>query len=91
VLIPFYFADNADKAFEAFEITSRSIRPRADLPTSEFTAFGTPDEVRAKVQAYITAGATKFVMRPCGPFAGWREQVGMLAREVILPWQTPAD
>lgn len=88
VLIPFYFADNAEKAFEA---GGHSIRPRADLPTTEFTAFGTADEVRAKVQAYITAGATKFVMRPCGPFAGWREQTKILAREVIRPLQTPAD
>ena len=88
VLIPFYFADNADKAFE---VGVRSIRPRADLPTTEFTAFGTADEVRAKVQAYITAGATKFVMRPCGPFAGWRELIEILAREVIEPLQTPAD
>ena len=86
VLIPFYFAANADKAFE---VAGRSIRPRADMPTGEFTAFGTPDQVRAKVQAYIAAGATKFVMRPCGPFEGWREQVGILAREVIQPLQTP--
>jgi alkanesulfonate monooxygenase SsuD/methylene tetrahydromethanopterin reductase-like flavin-dependent oxidoreductase (luciferase family) len=57
--------------------------------TTEFAAFGTADHVRAKVQAYIGAGATKFVMRPCGPFEGWREQVQMLAREVIAPLQTP--
>ena len=88
VLIPFYFADSADKASE---VGGRAIRPRADLSTSEFTAFGTPDRVRAKVQAYIAAGATKFIMRPCGPFAGWRGQTEMLAREVIEPLQTPAD
>lgn len=88
VLIPFYFADNADKAFE---FGGRSIRPREDLPTGEFTGFGTPDQVRAKVQAYLNAGATKFIMRPCGPFAGWREQVGMLAKEVIEPLQTSTD
>jgi probable F420-dependent oxidoreductase len=86
VLIPFYFADNADKAFE---IAGRSIRPRADLPTGEFTAFGMADAVRAKVQAYIAAGSTKFVMRPSGPFVGWREQTEILAREVIRPLQTP--
>jgi probable F420-dependent oxidoreductase len=88
VLIPFYFADHADKAFE---VGGRSIRPRADLPTGEFTAFGTADAVRAKVEAYIAAGATKFIMRPCGPFAGWREQVATLAKEVIEPLQTPAE
>jgi probable F420-dependent oxidoreductase len=88
VLIPFYFADNTEKAFD---LGGRSIRPRADMPTTEFTALGTADEVRAKVQAYIAAGATKFVMRPCGPFAGWREQVGILAKEVIEPLQTSTD
>lgn len=85
VLMPFYFSGSSDKARE---IASRAIRPRADLPISEFTAFGTPDQVRERVRAYIAAGATKFVMRPCGPFDGWREQVGILAREVIEPLQT---
>jgi probable F420-dependent oxidoreductase len=88
VLIPFCVAANGDRAFE---IAERSIRPRDDLPTSAFTALGSPDEVRAKVQSYIRAGATKFVMRPCGPFEGWREQTEILAREVIQPLQTPAD
>jgi probable F420-dependent oxidoreductase len=85
VLIPFYFAADAAKAAE---FGGRSIRPRADLSISEFTAFGTADQVRARVQAYIAAGATKFIMRPCGPFDGWREQVEILAREVIEPLQT---
>lgn len=85
VLIPFYFSNKAEKAFE---IAGRSIRPRADLPTPEFTAFGTPDQIRARVQAYIAAGATKFIMRPCGPFEGWREQVKRLAREIVEPLQT---
>jgi len=88
VLIPFYFAADGETAFD---IVARSIRPRADLPMSEFTAFGNPDQVRAKVQAYIAAGATKFVMRPCGPFEAWREQTEILAREVIQPLQTPTD
>ena len=87
VLIPFYFSASAENAMAGAE---RAIRPRADMPTSEFTAFGTADQIRDKVQAYIAAGASKFIMRPCGPFAGWREQLKMLAREVIQPLQTPA-
>jgi probable F420-dependent oxidoreductase len=86
VLMPFFFADSAE---QAFELAGRTIRPRADLPTSEFTAFGTPAQVRARVKSYMRAGATKFVMRPCGPFEGWREQIATLAREVIQPLQTP--
>jgi probable F420-dependent oxidoreductase len=88
VLIPFYFAEDAEKALE---IAGRSVRPRADIPVGEFTAFGTPDEVRRRVEAYIGAGATKFIMRPCGPFESWRAQVAILAREVIAPLQTPSD
>ncbi len=85
VVIPFYFAGNLD---QAFEIAGRSVRPRADMPNAEFTAFGTADQVRAKIRDYMAAGATKFVMRPCGPFDGWRRQVEILAREVIGPLQT---
>jgi probable F420-dependent oxidoreductase len=88
VLIPFHFAANFDKAFE---VAGRSVRPRTDISIDEFTAFGTPEEVRARVKAYIAAGATKFIMRPCGPFESWREQVEILAGEVIQPLQTPAD
>ena len=87
VLIPFSFAASAA---EAIELAGGSIRPRADLPVTEFTAFGTPDQVREKIQAYIAAGATKFIMRPCGPFETWREQLESLWREVIRPLQTPA-
>jgi probable F420-dependent oxidoreductase len=88
VLIPFYFAANSDKAFE---IAGNSVRPRVDLPVADFTAFGAPGQVRAKVEAYIAAGATKFIMRPCGPLEHWGEQIKTLAREVIQPLQTPAD
>src|SRR5690242_11356229 len=87
-LIPFYFAASEAKAFE---IVGPSVRPRGDVPVGEFTAFGDSDQVRAKVQAYIAAGATKFVLRPCGPFEGWRGQIETLAREVITPLQTAAD
>ncbi|HKY87919.1 MAG TPA: LLM class flavin-dependent oxidoreductase [Pseudorhodoplanes sp.] len=88
VLIPFHFAADVATAMRA---AGSSIRPRPDLPITDFTAFGSAEEVRAKIRAYIAAGATKFIMRPCGPFEGWREQTAMLAREVIEPLQTPAD
>ena len=86
VLIPFYFAVSAEKAYE---IAGGSVRPRTDMPTADFAALGSPEQVRAKVQSYIAAGATKFVMRPCGPFEGWRQQIELLAREIIAPLQMP--
>jgi probable F420-dependent oxidoreductase len=87
VLIPFYFAADADRAFE---VAGGAIRARADMPARDFVAFGTPAEIRQKVETYIAAGATKFIMRPCGPFETWREQLAMLAEEVIQPLQTPS-
>ena len=86
VLIPFYFAASADKALET---ASGSIRARADLPSAEFAALGTPEDARARVRAYIAAGASKFIMRPCGPFDSWPEQIETLAQEIIRPLQTP--
>jgi probable F420-dependent oxidoreductase len=88
VLLPFYFAASTA---EAYESARDSIRPRPELSPFEFTALGTPDDVRQRIQEYINAGATKFVMRPCGPFEGWREQTEILAREVISPLQTPEN
>src|SRR6266542_5306905 len=49
------------------------------------------DHYGVLIPCYIAAGATKFVMRPCGPFEAWREQTEILAREVIQPLQTPTD
>jgi alkanesulfonate monooxygenase SsuD/methylene tetrahydromethanopterin reductase-like flavin-dependent oxidoreductase (luciferase family) len=88
VLIPFYFAASGERAYET---AGRSIRSRADMATADFAALGSPEQVRAKVQAYIAAGATKFVMRPCAPFEEWRQQIELLAREVIAPLQTAPE
>jgi probable F420-dependent oxidoreductase len=86
VLLPFYFARSADEAYEA---AKNSIRSRPELSPFDFTALGRPEEVRQRIEQYIDAGASKFVMRPCGPFERWHEQIEMLAREVIQPLQTP--
>jgi probable F420-dependent oxidoreductase len=86
VLIPYVFTNDSE---EALRIAGRSIRRRQDIPPSDYSALGTPDQVRKKIQDYIDAGATKFVMRPYGPKATHGEQVQMLAKEVISPLQTP--
>jgi probable F420-dependent oxidoreductase len=86
VLVPFFFAATLEKAHA---LAGESIRPRPDMAMSQFAAFGNPEQVRAKITDYIAMGASKFVMRPCGPFEGWREQIATLAREVVEPLQTP--
>lgn len=86
VVVPFCFAKDSQKALE---IAKPSIRFRPDASPFDYAALGTPEEVRRKLEAYIEAGATKFVMRLCAPAQQWYEQLELLAREVIHPLQTP--
>ena len=86
VLVPFAFSSDRE---EALKISGPSIRRRQDISPSDYSALGTPDQVRRKIQEYIDAGATKFVMRPYGPKETHVEQVQILAKEVISPLQTP--
>jgi probable F420-dependent oxidoreductase len=86
VLIPFFFAKSPE---EALNIAKPSIRFRTDISPAEYSALGTPEQVRRKLQEYVKIGASKFVMRPCGPGEFWYQQVEILAREVIKYLQTP--
>jgi probable F420-dependent oxidoreductase len=86
VLMPFVFARDEE---EALRIAEASIRRRQDISPDEYAALGTPETMRRKIQAYIEAGATKFVMRPTGPKESVAKQVEMLAKEVISALQTP--
>jgi probable F420-dependent oxidoreductase len=85
VLIPYVFANNSD---EALGIAGPSIRRRQDIAPSDYSALGTPDQVRRKIQNYIDGGATKFVMRAAAPRKSLHEQAELLAKEVIAALQT---
>jgi probable F420-dependent oxidoreductase len=86
VLIPYVFADDSE---EALRIAGPSIRRRQDIAPSDYSALGTPDQVRRRIQSYIDAGATKFVMRAAAPRKSLHAQVEILAKEVIAALQTP--
>jgi len=85
-LLSFFFGKSPENALE---FAKPSIRFRPDIPPTDYCALGTPEQVRQKLQEYIDAGVTKFVMRPAGPGDSWYEQLEILAREVIQPLQTP--
>jgi probable F420-dependent oxidoreductase len=86
VLIPYYVARSEE---EALRNAGPSLRRRADLAVPEYAALGTPQAITKRIRAYVDLGASKFVMRPCGPAATVRAQVATLAREVIPALQTP--
>jgi probable F420-dependent oxidoreductase len=86
VLVPYLIASSREKAEG---LAGPSIRRRQDLAPQEYSALGSAEHIREKLREYIAAGATKFVMRPYGPKETLREQVEILAKEVIPALQTP--
>lgn len=57
---------------------------RADEATlARATAFGPPDLVRERLEAYVAGGGSKFILRPTGPPERMLEQVERLASEVV--------
>jgi probable F420-dependent oxidoreductase len=86
VLVPFCFARNTEEALRA---AGPSIRRRQDISPEDYAGLGTVEQVRQKIEEYVAAGATKFVMRPYGPKDTHEDQVKMLAKEVIPMIQTP--
>ena len=88
VLVPFVFASSAS---EGLMIGGASLRRRQDIPPEDYCALGTPADMREKIQSYIAAGATKFVLRPTGPKETVARQIELLAKEVIPALQTPFD
>lgn len=88
VLLPFVFAPTLN---EALAIAGPSIQRRQDIAPEKYSALGSAEAMCATIQAYVDAGATKFVMRPAGPKESVARQVEMLAKEVIPLVQTPFD
>ena len=86
IYLPFLFTDNRECDID---VARPYLNSRPEVPDSEISAVGNPEEVRARVQQYIDRGATKFVMRPACPGHMWHDQLETLAREVIKPIQTP--
>lgn len=86
VFLPFLFAKSEKHALA--EISKQPVF-RQDIPLESYMALGNPQEIRKRIQDYMDAGVSKFVMRPIGPGESWNEQVKLLAEEVIMPLQTP--
>jgi probable F420-dependent oxidoreductase len=82
VLIYFGFA--ADPARARAVATPFIPRNRVDDATLErCAAFGPPDVLVDRLEAYIRGGASKFILRPMVPAAQMLEQLARLADEVV--------
>jgi probable F420-dependent oxidoreductase len=60
-------------------------RGRVDEPTlAACTAFGRPDLVRERLEQYVAAGASKFILRPMCPPEQMLDQLARLATDVVV-------
>ena len=66
-------------------------RRRPDVDRHAFSALGTPEDIVELIDRYIDAGATKFVARPACPPELMREQMEVLAREVVPRYHRARD
>ena len=80
----FYFGIDADERRARAAAEPYIPKGRVDDATLRVcTAFGPPDAVRAKLEEYVAAGASKFVLRPMGPPDRMLDQLARLAEEVV--------
>ncbi len=80
-LFSFCIADSYEEARRIAE--PYMLRRRDDIDYDAFSAFGTADRVRDLMDAYIDAGATKFVVRPACPPEMMMDQLSALGAEVL--------
>ena len=80
-LFSFCIADDYAEARRVAE--PHMLRRRTDVDYDAFSAFGTADAVRSLIDAYIDAGATKFVARPACPPEMMTQQLRALGADVL--------
>ena len=80
-LVTYYIASSQQEAEEV--AGPHIIRHRPDAHFSEYSALGTPEQVRDAIGRYLDAGASKFVVRPmCQPHQAM-EQLRLFGQEVL--------
>ena len=80
-LVTYNLASSREEAEEAAQ--AHVLRNRPEVHFTEYSALGTPDQVKDVLQSYIQAGAPKLVVRPaCAP-QETISQLDLFAREVL--------
>jgi probable F420-dependent oxidoreductase len=80
-LISYYIAPTHEEAAQVAE--TYTTRPRPDAHFTEYSALGTPEQVKETIHNYLEAGASKFVVRPMCPPQQALEQLELFGNEVL--------
>lgn len=81
VTLPYYIAPTVEQA--TANLPPALLKRRPDLPPSEIGAFGPPDVIADRLQQFVAAGATKFVLVHLSSPDELDEQLGLLSTEII--------
>ncbi len=60
-----------------------NIQTRRDVSAMEYTAIGTTEEIAKKIESFVKAGASKFIMRPLGPSEESADQLSLFGEEIL--------
>ena len=82
VVIFSHVSRNPTQSQDALDGLCRDIGQQPDV-VAERSAFGTPEECVAKIQAYVAAGCTKFVLWPIAPPSELNSQIEVYGKEII--------
>lgn len=80
VILSVCVAGSVEQAKAMAAPTLRRFRP--DVDVDQLSVFGTPDDCVRRIDAYLAAGASKFVLRPACPPEQLSSQLDLIAREV---------
>ena len=81
VLLGFFIAPTAQEAASVAEPNVTRARPDAHF--AEYTALGTPEQVKGTIERYLDAGASKFVLRPMCPPSQGPEQLALFGQQIL--------
>jgi probable F420-dependent oxidoreductase len=81
VIVPYWITPDRERALE--RVAPGLLRLRPDGSPADYAALGTAAEVRALIERFVAAGASKFVLRPVCPPDETFEQLDRLAAEVL--------
>jgi probable F420-dependent oxidoreductase len=82
VILPYAITDDPDAVLKRVGAGLRRLRP--DLAVEDYALIGSAETCVARLERYISAGASKFVLRPVCPPEDMLPQLELLAERVIV-------
>jgi len=83
VLLPVYLADSKEEALNRIQVNK--VPTRNNIAISEFAAIGNPDDILNRIGEYVSAGASKFVLRLACQENEVFSQLRKLSKSISLP------